>query len=299
MTEHIYLFSPSGAVDPQALERAVENLRTLGYRVSVDRTAAKRVMRFAGSDAERLASFSRAAASKSDIAMITRGGYGMTRLMERLDFAALAASGKKWVGHSDFTAFSLGLLACAEGSSFLGPTGHLFAGREGVAAGDVVDELTLGSFQELMNGSAEAVGWEAKGSPRCTAKGVLWGGNLATLCTLVGTPYLPKQKGIFFCEDVAEKPYRIERMLTQLLLAGVLQRQRAVVLGQFTEYELVPHDAGFDIPEVVRWLRAQLKPHGVPVITGLPFSHDPVRLTLPVGKRVTLVCEQGSAFLVY
>jgi muramoyltetrapeptide carboxypeptidase len=300
MNDHIYLFSPSGAVDPAALERAVTHLHALGWRVTVDRLAAKRVMRFAGTDAERLAAFGRAAASKADIAMITRGGYGITRYLPRLDFAALRASGKRWVGHSDFTAFSLALLARSRGASYLGPTGHLFAGEPGVQdAQAVVDEVTLGSFREMMDGSAEAVGWPSPGSPRCAVQGTLWGGNLSIVATLIGTPYLPKPRGIFFCEDVAETPYRVERMLTHLLLAGVLQRQRAVVLGQFTDYTLTPHDAGFDMPVVVRWLREQLKPHGVPVITGLPFSHGPVRLTLPVGRKVHLLVEQGSAFLVY
>lgn len=294
MSDHIYLFSPSGAVDPQMLDQAVVNLRALGYRVTVDRSAAKRVMRFAGTDAERLGAFSRAAASKASIAMVTRGGYGLTRVLPQLDFAALASSGKRWVGHSDFTAFALALLARARGQSFLGVTGHMFA-----QLATAEEDVALASFRELLDASAEAVGWEAPGSPACSVSGVLWGGNLSMVCALAGSPYLPRQRGIFFCEDVAEAPYRVERLLTQLLLAGVLQRQRAVVLGGFTEYKLTPHDAGFDMAEVTRWLRAQLKPHGVPVVTGLPFSHDHVRLTLPVGRKVRLIVEQGSAFFVY
>jgi len=117
------------------------------------------------------------------------------------------------------------------------------------------------------------------------------------LCSLVGTPYLPRVKGgILFLEDVAEHPYRVERMLTQLLYAGILARQKAVVLGSFTGYKLVPgYDRGFDMPAVVGWLRSQLK---VPVLTGLPFGHVPTKVLLPVGHQVRLMTE-GRDALIY
>ena len=84
----------------------------------------------------------------------------------------------------------------------------------------------------------------------------MWGGNLSVLVSLLGTPYFPEIKGgILFLEDVGEHPYRIERMLTQLLHAGVLARQKAIVLGQFTEFKLVPHDRGYKLQTVVNWLR--------------------------------------------
>jgi hypothetical protein len=114
---------------------------------------------------------------------------------------------------------------------------------------------------------------------------------------LVGTPYFPEvQGGVLFLEDVAEHPYRLERMLTQLLHAGVLAQQKAIVLGAFTDYKLTPHDKGFKLPTVVDWLRAQLK---TPVLTGLPFGHVPTKLCLPVGKPVTLLREGQEAFLLW
>jgi muramoyltetrapeptide carboxypeptidase len=295
MTDHIYLFSPSGAVTPATLESSIENLKALGYKVSVDRAAFKRHMRFAGTDNDRLGAFTRAARSKASIAMITRGGYGISRFLHQLDFKALAGSGKKWVGHSDFTAFTLGMLAQTRAQTYAGPEATSFAAQ---SVADI-DEVTLGCFQEMMSGITEAIGWQCTGSPKCEAKGVLWGGNLAMVESLLGTPYFPAvKKGIFFCEDVNEFPYRTERRFAQLLHAGVLQRQSAVLIGQFTDYKLYEHDAGFDMPVVIKWLRDQLKPFGVPVITGLPFGHVRTKLTLPVGRRVQLLASHGEAFVI-
>ena len=116
------------------------------------------------------------------------------------------------------------------------------------------------------------------------------------LASLVGTPYLPEIKGgVLFLEDVAEHPYRLERLLTQLLHAGVLGKQKAVILGQFSDYKLVPHDKGFKLASVVDWLRQQTK---TPIVTDLPYGHVPTKVLLPVGSQVSLSVE-GRDALVY
>ncbi len=126
--------------------------------------------------------------------------------------------------------------------------------------------------------------------------GILWGGNLAMVASLVGTPYMPDiDGGVLFLEDVAEHPYRIERMLTQLWHAGILQRQNAIVLGHFTDYTLGTHDNGYNMDAVIRWLRTTV---GVPVITGLPYGHVPTKATLPIGKTVGIATEDDMAYLV-
>ena len=113
-------------------------------------------------------------------------------------------------------------------------------------------------------------------------RGTLWGGNLAMVAHLAGTPYLPDVAGgILFLEDVGEHPYRVERMLYQLLHAGMLARQRAVLLGAFTEYQLNANDAGYDLAAAIAQIRARV---AVPIYTGLPFGHVPDKLTLPVGR---------------
>jgi muramoyltetrapeptide carboxypeptidase len=125
----------------------------------------------------------------------------------------------------------------------------------------------------------------------------LWGGNLAVLVSLLGTPYFPEVKGgVLFLEDVAEPPYRVERMLTQLLHSGVLARQKAIVLGQFTEYKLTPHDKGFNLRTVTQWLSSQLR---IPVLANLPFGHVPTKVLLPVGAKVDMVVQGRDALLAW
>ena len=289
-----YLISPSGAVAPDApVERALAHLRQAGFAPVLDRTALKVRQRFAGSDQDRAAAFGRAASQPADIVMITRGGYGLTRILPALDYRALARAGKRWVGLSDFTAFQLAMLARARAVTWSGPT---LLDDFGAERFEDVDEVTLGAFREAMSGALEAVGFRFTGPAGVDARGVLWGGNLSIVCALLGTPWFPKVAGgILFLEDVNEHPYRVERMLTQLLHAGVIDRQNAVLLGYFNRYRLSGNDRGFDLPAVVKWLRAQTK---TPILTGLPYGHASPKLTLPHGAKVALGTEGRTCYLV-
>ena len=117
------------------------------------------------------------------------------------------------------------------------------------------------------------------------------------LASLVGTPYLPTVKdGILFIEDVGEHPYRIERMLVQLLQAGVLAQQKAIVFGQFSRYKLTSHDKGYKLASVVNWLRDLVD---ASIFTGLPFGHVATKVLLPVGLPVTLAVDGRDAFLLW
>ncbi len=309
---HIYIYSPSSAVrDKTAFKRGLARLKTLGHEVEVDEAALSSHMRFAGDDATRLAAIHRAAASGADVALISRGGYGLTRILPGIDYKAVAKAihnGTRFVGLSDFTAFQSALLAKTGAVSWAGPALGEDFGAEGGP-----DDIMEACFDDLVCGQGEGAGWQlpkadaemlANYSAKTPADGifelknaVLWGGNLSVLCSLVGTPYLPQIKGgVLFLEDVHEHPYRIERMLTQLLHAGVLARQKAIVLGQFTSYKPVPHDKGFKLTTVVGWLREQLK---APVLTGLPFGHVATKLLLPVGLPVRLAVEGRDAFVLW
>jgi muramoyltetrapeptide carboxypeptidase len=121
--------------------------------------------------------------------------------------------------------------------------------------------------------------------------GLLWGGNLTVIASLVGTPYLPShsqtQGGILFLEDVNEHPYRLERMLMQLLDAGILQNQSAILLGGFSAYRLYDNDKGYNLERAVETIRSRL-PKQIPILTDLPFGHQADKLTLPVGANATL-----------
>jgi muramoyltetrapeptide carboxypeptidase len=297
---HIYVFSPSSAVrDRAAMRRGVARLRALGHEVEIDPDALTSHMRFAGDDATRLAAIHRAAASGADIALITRGGYGLTRLLPDIRYKAVAKAidqGLRFVGLSDFTAFQNALMAQTGAVSWSGPALGEDFGVEGEP-----DEIMLACFDDLAGGAGEGTGWRLPANEAreraFKVQGPLWGGNLSVLVSLVGTPWLPPaQGGILFLEDVNEHPYRVERMLTQLLHAGILGRQKAILLGGFTNYKPVPHDKGYKLQTVVDWLRARVK---APVFTGLPFGHVATKVCLPVGQTVDLLVQGRDAMVLW
>ena len=127
------------------------------------------------------------------------------------------------------------------------------------------------------------------------ARGLLWGGNLCVLNSLLGTPHWPKVKGgVLFLEDVNEHPYRIERNLLQLQQAGVLDAQKAVLLGDFSGFRKSPLDRGYSLKTVVAHLRSLTS---TPILTGLPFGHVPTKVCLPVGEKVRLAVQGRDVFV--
>ena len=288
----IGLYAPAGFVtEPASIDRAVARLASLGHRVVVDPTCTGRWQRFSAPDDERLAAIERMVANPGvELAVAARGGYGWSRLLDRLDFKAIAAARKRWLGHSDFTAFQLAALAHAGMKTFAGPMAAYDFGAETPSA------FTLDHCWGLLAGDEYEVECALDG-PDFAGEGMLWGGNLAMIAHLAGTPHMPRvDDGILFLEDIGEHPYRVERMLYQLHYAGVLTRQRAVLLGSFTGYELGPNDNTYDAAAMVAHVRAHL---GLHVYTGLPFGHCPEKLTLPVGGRCAMTVRDGQARLVF
>jgi muramoyltetrapeptide carboxypeptidase len=292
------LFSPAGVVARAApLRLAARRLAQLGFEVVVDEAALARHQRFAGDDDTRLAAIHRVAASAPSVALATRGGYGLTRLLDRIDWKTLARSverGTRWVGHSDLTGLQLGLLAHTRAPSWSGPLAVGDFGRAEEDGG--VDEVTRDCFLEAMGGELEAVGFRTEpGFDGLQTRGLLWGGNLTVLMSLLGTPHWPKVSGgLLFLEDVAEHPYRVERMLLQLLQAGVLGRQKAVLLGDFGGWRKSPLDRGYRLASCVQHLRSQT---GVPILTGLPLGHVKTMVSIPQGRRATLLVQGRDALV--
>ena len=288
------LYAPAGVeLRAQAVQRARKRLAGMGFDVTVDSSVKLRSQRFAGDDDARLATLLRVAEAAPSVALAARGGYGMTRLLDRLPWKRLAdsvAHGTRWVGYSDITALQLGLLAHAGVSTWAGPM------ATGDFGAEAIDEVTRDCFSEAMSGVLEAVGFRTEpGFDGLQARGTLWGGNLAVLVSMLGTPHFPRVKGgILFAEDVNEHPYRVERHLLQLRQAGVLEAQKAVLLGAFTEWKPSPLDRGYTFKTAVSHLRTTCK---VPILTGLPFGHVPIKVCLPVGRRVTLRVEGRDALV--
>ncbi|MEW5882453.1 MAG: LD-carboxypeptidase [Pseudomonadota bacterium] len=283
--------APSGYVpDPPSVDRAARIFAARGWSVQAGDTCFERHQRFAGPDELRAAELQRFCTDRAlDLVLAARGGYGLTRILDRLDFSAIRRAGRTICGYSDFTAFNLAYLARAGGPSLHGPSMTDFGAES-------PDDWTIGHFFAVIEGSASEAQFDVDG-PDCEARGTLWGGNLALVCALLGTPYFPRVRGgILFFEDVNEPAYKIERMLLQLEQAGILQRQRALLLGSFEPVTPMPNDNGFSLDEVIRGLRARL---AVPVLTGLPFGHVRRKLTLPVGVRARLRVREGRASLAW
>ena len=282
------LIAPSGyAPDMAKVARAIERLQMMGCRVISHFFADRKIERFGGSDADRVMHLHAAVADPDvDIVLALRGGYGLSRILSLIDWRLLADSGKLLVGHSDFTALQLGLLAQTGAISFAGPMICDDFAREPISV------FTLDHFWQCVTSAQCVIRIEQTGGPLVQAGGTLWGGNLAMLTHLIGSPYLPDiDGGILFLEDINEHPFRVERMLLQLLHAGVLAKQSAIVLGDFSGARLSDYDNGFSFDSVLAHLRGKLS---VPIVTGLRFGHIADKVTLPVGAAATLAGDQDG-----
>jgi muramoyltetrapeptide carboxypeptidase len=285
----IAIVAPGGyAPDEAALARGIARLQAQGATVHNYYDPEHKFQRFGGTDAGRLAQLHAAAADPDvQVVLALRGSYGISRILPDIDFRAMADSRKLFVGYSDFTAFHMGMMAKTGRASFAGPMVCDDFTR------DEPEQFTVDQLWSCLAGPTHMVTGTAAGNPQVDAVGTLWGGNLAMLVHLLDTPYFPQiDGGILFLEDVNEHPYRVERMLLQLLHAGVLQRQHAVVLGDFSAYKLSPMDNGYDFDAMLAYVRQRLP---VPVLTGLEFGHIRRRVTLPFGGQARLHSD-GAGF---
>lgn len=279
----------SGRVDEVALALGANYLRDLGHNVIVAEETLQAWRYFAGTDDERLAGFHSLLDDPSiHLIMMARGGYGLSRVLHRIDWAGVAASGKAFVGFSDFTAFNMAAYACANLVTYHGPMLTSDLGKE------EPDSFAMQNFWMAISNESHHIDVESAhdyGERRI--EGRLWGGNLSLLAHLVGTPYFPAiDEGILYVEEVGEEPYAVERMFLQLYHCGALGRQRAVVLGDFTD--CVPKNTSrypYSLEEAIDGVRSFLP---IPVFTGLPFGHVARKVTLPFGAPGTLIAREGG-----
>jgi muramoyltetrapeptide carboxypeptidase len=288
----IDLVAPSGYASPEAVDRAVTRLREQGHRLMEPGVAVtqRHFQRFAGTDSERAADINRLADTARplpDIVLAVRGGYGATRLLHGIDYEGLhrRLHGRPVVivGHSDFTAVQLALYAHARIKTFGGP---MLSGDFGA---EELNAFTMDNFWHAISSPSFIVKSDVPQIQSVDVTGTLWGGNLAIIASLIGTHHMPTiEGGILFIEDVNEHPFRVERMIYQLHESGILARQQALVLGQFTNARLFDSDNGYDFDAMLEQIRSIVR---IPVITGLQFGHVPELLTLPFGASAHLVAQ--------
>jgi muramoyltetrapeptide carboxypeptidase len=286
----IGICAPSGRVDEPLLKAGVAYLEDLGHRVVVAEETLETWRYFAGTDEARVAGLHRLVDDPSiDMVLAARGGYGFSRLLPHIDWNRIAQSGKLYCGFSDFTAFNMAAYACANLLTMHGPmlTSDL--------ARPEVDSFAENHFWHALShddNRIDDIACDHGYEPR-RVDGVLWGGNLALLTHLVGTPYFPAiDDGILYVEDLREEPYAIERMFLQLHHAGILGRQRALVLGDFAQCSAENTQRyPYCMDEVVESLRLLLP---YPVVTNFPFGHIARKATLPFGGPGTLQLRAGG-----
>lgn len=290
------LFACSGfAEDPTRVQSGLARLHAAGFVITNHTAAYRRFQRFSGSDAERIADFQEVANGRvptPKVLMGVRGGYGAIRLLPHIDWVSLGDRMREQqtllFGFSDVTAVQLALLAKTGMPSFAGPMLYSEFGKV------VPDTYTMDSFIRTTTQPQTTVfvpSFQTQ-TPKA-AEGILWGGNLSVIASLAGSPYMPKiQGGILFLEDVSEQPYRIERMLQTLHLAGVLRQQQAIVLGDFRMGNIRDtYDANYNLTSVAQIIGRVV---GIPVLQGFPFGHIANKTTFPLGAHAKLVPMGGG-----
>jgi muramoyltetrapeptide carboxypeptidase len=292
------LVKPAGFLaDDLEFQLVMEAVTAMGLVPKPSAHLRSRFGYLAGHDKDRAADINAMYADDSVRAVFAvRGGWGSARLLPYLDFDIIRANPKLLVGFSDITALHLAFAARAGFATIHGPN-----------AGSSWSKLSWGSFRRLAFDAERPLyrnptatedrlvqrQWRTQTITPGKARGRLLGGNLTVLTSLLGTPYLPNFDGaILFLEDVDEAEYRIDRMLTQLALAGVLRRVAGVVFGQCTNCRAAgPSIGGFTLAEV---LQQHLQPLGVPAYQGALFGHVEHQFSIPVGVRAEIDASSGT-----
>ena len=297
----IGIIAPASAPpDPKAIDRAAEALERFGFKPKLAKNVRARLGFIAGTDRERATDVMAMFADKKVKAMICiRGGYGCGRILDRLDYNVIRRHPKILSGYSDITALHGALMKKAGLLSIHAPMVN------GALADPNVPEFTKKSFfrtvMEAKPSDSICQGYEGKtvsSLRRGVAEGRLVGGNLSLICASLGTPFAPSFKGkILFIEDISERPYRLDRLLTHLWNAGIFDQVVGVAVGvnadcdepktKVKEYQ----QSGADV------VRERLSTLKVPVVIGLPFGHVDLNATIPVGIRARLDANKGDLII--
>ena len=266
--------APSGSFDMEKFDRGIEVLKTLGFQVKIPREIFQRKRYLAGDDMERAKIVNRLFSDPGIKGIIcARGGYGALRILNHLDWDLIRKNPKPFMGYSDITAILTAILS---------ETGMPVLHGPHVVSLATADAKTLASFADALSGSSKTIEIpDGKAIREGIGMGILKGGNLATLCHLLGTRFQPDFAGaVFFFEDIGEPAYKIDRMLTQMKLAGLFDKIHGVITGSFENC-----DNGEYIEEIVGECFHEYQ---VPVLFGLDAGHGKTNLSLSFGRMIKM-----------
>lgn len=276
---HVALIAPAGPLQkPEDLPRAQENTRALGWEPILGAHATERIGYLAGHDRDRLNDINQALRDPNvDAIWCLRGGYGMMRILDAIDYDALSRTPKAIIGYSDVTALHAAVQRKCRLVTYHGPT-----------ARETLTDFSRASLRRALVEQVDSCGVAANAREinAGVAEGRLVGGNLAVLSSLCGTPFAPDlTDGILILEDINEPVYRIDRMFQQLKLAGALNGCRAIVFGECTGCTEDAGGGGRPFDEVLGEIAHTL---GVPCLAGIPIGHIAEQWTIPLGAMAKL-----------
>ncbi|MDH5610514.1 MAG: LD-carboxypeptidase, partial [Cyclobacteriaceae bacterium] len=286
------LITPAGALTRSAFEKTVNNLEQLGMSVSYSSNLRVRADFLSGTDQQRIDDIhSFFSNDQIDAILCARGGYGTTRLLDSINYDIIRANPKPFIGYSDITALLSAFYKHAGLVCFHGPVGA-----------SEFNDFTITSFQDTLV-AGEKTKLESEYPfviQDGVAEGRLFGGNLSLLTSLLGTPHDVDYAGHILCvEEIGESPYRIDRMLTQLLSAGKLQRAAGIALGYFTNCDTKPDDPHYEYSiGLMEIFHDRLSGLGIPVVFGFPFGHEKRNATFPIGINAILDASKGKIKLL-
>ena len=296
----VALITPSSSVSDADFQKALQNMADLGLKTNVGKYATAVNGFLAGKDAQRLEDLHWAFSDKSiDAVWCIRGGYGLSRILPQIDYKLIKQNPKIFIGYSDITALHLAINQNTGLVTFHGPVAT--STQSDYTKKHVVNALMTPSAPYKIELSPDSVAkdtlaFKTQVVTKGMTRGRLIGGNLSLLTALAGTPYaLTNTKGkILFTEDVGEKPYRIDRMFTQLKQSINLRELAGIALGVFEGCD-APDDKSQTVIDVVK---DQLGGLGIPVIYGLSFGHIRDQFTLPLGIEAEMNTENATVTLL-
>ncbi len=284
----VRIVSPSGVIDPSFIEGAAKVLSSWGLRVQEGSYCREKYGRFAGTEAQRIADLQQALDDPDTKAILcSRGGYGLTQIVDKLDFKTFCSHSKWLIGFSDITVLHNAITNLGFPSVHAIMAKHLTelnADSEAVAG---LKNLLFGDFPEY---AIPAHPQNRSGN----ATGKLIGGNLSVIYGLRGTPFdLPYEGNILFVEDIAEKPYHIDRMLQNLRLGGVFQKISGLVLGQFSDCDEDP----LMLKSIEEIISGALAGTSIPVVFNFPAGHVDDNRPLMLGAETILTVNSDVVII--